>query len=262
MTSYNNWLNALIVSMSKGRRKRKNKKTLTSGSLISFSLEYVWGPKFDATVGVEEKKIKSQKVGGVFKLKVTALELLLTPARLPVPVRRPSSSCTAPHRAPLRGFASRHVRLRFPRQACRSAMPYAVSAWPPRLVSCCRHMHMRSLSERRTSSVCRLQIACRVVHYCSRSTVKQRTALLVALHLPPENLGAGAGAGASPLPIISHCRRPATDNRLNLPTMGIADGPRGFYTLMLLHFSHPSTVCLRPCFVCEIFLAFSFLFDK
>jgi hypothetical protein len=40
MTPYGNWLDALIVFLSKGRKKRrKKKKTMTSGSLLSFSLE-------------------------------------------------------------------------------------------------------------------------------------------------------------------------------------------------------------------------------
>ena len=42
MTPYGNRLDVLIMSLSKGRRK----KTMTSGSLLSFSLEQVWGPKF------------------------------------------------------------------------------------------------------------------------------------------------------------------------------------------------------------------------
>jgi hypothetical protein len=37
MTPYGNWLDAPIMSLSKGRIKRKKKKTMTSGSLLSFS---------------------------------------------------------------------------------------------------------------------------------------------------------------------------------------------------------------------------------
>jgi len=39
MTLYGYRLDALIVPLSKGRRKRKKKKTMMSGPLLSFSLE-------------------------------------------------------------------------------------------------------------------------------------------------------------------------------------------------------------------------------
>jgi len=70
MTPYGNRLDALIVSLSKGRRKRKKKRTMTSGSLCHSLWNRFRGPNLGATVEVEAKKVELQEVKGAPKLKV------------------------------------------------------------------------------------------------------------------------------------------------------------------------------------------------